>query len=248
MNDKNLVADEFLHRKRCMQISYLCKKIFLDYNSLLKMRLRILSLKISGKSVTIFIYLIGRIDLVMKTTNFKKAERGLMGNKSSEFFGLYPSIHGRLYSYILVMVHNRTVADDLLQETATILWEKFDQFQEGTNFSAWAFSIARNKIFEYLRENQKTKKLFSTDFYERLSHLAEESSNECSARIDALEECLKKLKNSDQKLIKLRYKDNVSIKDISLKTGKSISTLYQHISIILGLLRICISRSLTSQE
>ena len=170
-----------------------------------------------------------------------------MDNKSSEFFSLYPSIQGRLYAYIMVMVHDSTVADDLLQETAATMWEKFDQFQEGTNFSAWAFCIAKNKIFEYFRNNQKTKKLFRGDFYERLSHLAEDSPNDYLARIDALDGCLKKLGKSDQKLISLRYKNNISIKELSMKVGKSVSTLYLHISKVLSLLHVCISTTLASQ-
>ncbi len=171
-----------------------------------------------------------------------------MHNKDLNFFGLYNSIHGRLYSYIMMMVHNRTVSEDLLQETAAIMWEKFDEFQEGTNFSAWAFTIARNKIFEYLRDNQKTKKLFKNEFYDTLSHIAEDSSNDYLSRINALDDCLKKLDRSDQKLIRLRYKNNVSIKELSLKTGKSISALYLHVSRIMGLLRICISTTLACEQ
>lgn len=171
-----------------------------------------------------------------------------MDNKSTKFFGLYNSIHGRLLSYIMTMVHNQTASEDLLQETAAIMWENFDQFQEGTNFAAWAIAIARNKTLEYLRENQKTKKLFQSEFYEKLSYVAEESADDHSVRIKALDNCIKKLSDNNHKLISLRYKHNVPIKNISLKTGRPISTLYLHISQILGLLRICISKFLAEQD
>jgi len=171
-----------------------------------------------------------------------------MDSKSSKFFSLYTNVQGRLFSYIMIMVHNRTVADDLLQETAAIMWENFDRFQEGTNFNAWAICIARNKTLEFLRDNKKTKKLFHDAFYEKLSEIAEASTNDFSRRVKALEDCIKKLSNVDQKLLRLRYKHNVSIKEISLKTGSPHSTLYYSISRIYGLLRICISRSLAKQE
>ena len=171
-----------------------------------------------------------------------------MDNKSTIFFGLYNSIHGRLLSYIMMMIHNQAASEDLLQETAAIMWENFDQFQEGTNFAAWAISIARNKTLEYLRENQKTKKLFKNEFYEKLSHIAEDSADDHSVRVKALDNCIRKLSDNNHKLISLRYKHNVPIKDIALETGKPISTLYLHISQILGLLRICISKFLAEQE
>lgn len=171
-----------------------------------------------------------------------------MDKKSSKFFSLYTSVHGRLLSYIMMMVHNQAASEDLLQETATIMWENFEQFQENTNFTAWAISIARNKTLEYLRDNRKTKKLFKSEFYEKLSHVAENSTSDYSLRVDVLEGCINKLNENDQKIIKLRYKHNVSVKDISLKIGSPMSTMYFHISKILGLLRICISKSLAKQE
>lgn len=171
-----------------------------------------------------------------------------MDNKSNLFFSLYSSVHGRLLAYITMMVHNPAVAEDLLQETSVIMWEKFDAFEEGTNFAAWAVAIARNKTLEYLRENRKTKKLFRCEFYEAVSHVAEEATADYSQRIKLLEHCFEKLKPGDRQLITLRYKNNIPIKEISLQIGKPISTLYLHLSKVLGLLRMCISQSLAKQE
>lgn len=170
-----------------------------------------------------------------------------MDNRSSKFFSLYTGVHGRLFSYLMMMVHNYSVSEDLLQETATIMWENFEQFQEGTNFTAWAICIARNKALEYLRKNKKTKKLFKSTFYEKLSVVAENSTEDFPGRVKALDDCMKKLSKDDQKLLRLRYKDSVPIKEISLKTGRALSTLYLHFSKVFNLLRICISRSLAKQ-
>ncbi len=172
----------------------------------------------------------------------------IMDKKSSKFFRLYTNIHGRLLSYIMMMVHNQAAAEDLLQETVTIMWENFDKFEEGTNFAAWAISIARNKSLEYLKENRKTKKIFSDSIYEKLSYVAETSSNDFNKRVSILDQCLKKLNKNDQDIINLRYKHNVPVKHISLQIGRPVSTVYQHISGILGLLRVCVSKTLAKQE
>lgn len=171
-----------------------------------------------------------------------------MNEKSAKFFSLYTSIHGRLYSYIMMMVHNQAVAEDLLQETAVIMWENFETFQEGTNFGAWAVRIARNKTLEFLRENKNTKKLFRDEFYNRVSAVAEDSTQNFSQRMKALDECMKKLSKPDQNILRLRYKNNVPIKNISVRTGWPVSTLYHRLSRIYGVLRSCISRTLAQQE
>ena len=171
-----------------------------------------------------------------------------MKNKNEKFFSLYTGINGLLYSYILVIVHNHSAAEDLLQETASVLWEKFDEYEEGTNFSAWAICIAKNKCLQFLRANKKTKELFKVDFYEQIANVAERSSHDYSRRLKALDECMQKLSKNSQKLLRLRYKKNLPVKEISLRTGWSVNQLYYQSSQIFDLLRICVSKSLAFQD
>ena len=67
--------------------------------------------------------------------------RHLMGNEH------------RIYGFILSLVHNWSDADDLLQDVTAIMWRKFDLYEPGTNFCAWALKIAR---FEVLNFRKKT--------------------------------------------------------------------------------------------
>src|SRR2546430_12593207 len=48
----------------------------------------------------------------------------------------------QIFSYIYVLVPNRSDAEDLLQETSLVICEKFHEFREGTDFVAWACQIA----------------------------------------------------------------------------------------------------------
>lgn len=177
----------------------------------------------------------------------RRFERVNMDKKSANFFRLYTSIQNRLHSIILVIVHNQVVAEDLLQETAATLWEKFDQFEEGTNFSAWAIRIAKNKCFEYLRRNEKTKKLFRNEFYTQAADWAVEATQDLSAHLKALDSCCEKLDAKRRSLLKLRYAENVSIKDLAVQFGQPVSTLYNHIAQALDWLRFCMKKTLSSQ-
>lgn len=168
--------------------------------------------------------------------------------KSTEFFSLYNNIQGRLYTYLMMIVHNGSVADDLLQETAAVMWEKFDQFHQGTNFSAWAICIARNMAFEFLRKNKKTKMLLGDDFYDQVSTVAEKASNDFYNRKDALDQCFQKLGSREQKLLRLRYQKDMPVKEISQITGQSASTVYKNMVKIFNLLKVCIQRTLTFME
>lgn len=167
-------------------------------------------------------------------------------DKSTRFFRLYTGVQPRLYSFLLMMIHNSSDAEELMQETASIMWEQFDRYQEGTNFAAWAITIARIKAFTHLRANKKAL-LFQKDVYQRISVQAEITSSDASERVNALKSCLDKLDKSNSSLLSMRYKRNLSIAEMSKITGKSINVIYKTLSRVLGNLRECIRRTVNGQ-
>jgi RNA polymerase sigma-70 factor (ECF subfamily) len=62
---------------------------------------------------------------------------------SFDFASLITSSQQRLYAYIRSLLDNSASAWDVLQETNVVLWKKQAEFQMGTNFDAWAFTVAR---------------------------------------------------------------------------------------------------------
>ena len=118
--------------------------------------------------------------------------------KKKKFFELYNKVQISLYCYLIAVVRNSSDADDLLQDTAIVLWDKFEQFQEGTNFKAWAFKIATNKARDYMRKNSNQKFFLCDDFYESVSQQAQNEVNNTVERYEALQFCIKKLpKNAE---------------------------------------------------
>ena len=147
-----------------------------------------------------------------------------------------------------MIVHNPHDAEELLQDTASILWEQFDRYQEGTSFGAWAITVAKIKAFEYLRENKKKRLLLKNETYKRISELAEPTSTDTADHIEAIRDCLEKLDNSCRSLLSMRYKKNLQIKEISKITHKSPGVLYKTLSRVLDNLRDCIKRTMKQQE
>jgi len=61
----------------------------------------------------------------------------------------------RLRAYAIVLTNDRTLAEDLLQETAMRALSARTQFTMGTNFSAWLFCILRNQFLSWARKNHR---------------------------------------------------------------------------------------------
>ena len=58
-----------------------------------------------------------------------------------EFTRLLLENQKRIWGLVLSLVPRGSDADDVMQETCAVLWRKFDQFEAGTNFGAWALRI-----------------------------------------------------------------------------------------------------------
>jgi RNA polymerase sigma-70 factor (ECF subfamily) len=56
-----------------------------------------------------------------------------------------------LRAFAVLLTHDRTFADDLVQEAAVRALAHADQFQPGTNFKAWITTILRNSYFNVVR-------------------------------------------------------------------------------------------------
>lgn len=50
---------------------------------------------------------------------------------------------------LLPSVHD---AEEVLQETSIVLWNKWDQYDPERDFVKWACGIARYEVFRYLRK------------------------------------------------------------------------------------------------
>ena len=46
--------------------------------------------------------------------------------------------HTQLFGYLYRAVHDINDAEDLYEETITVLWKKFGEYREGTSFFSWA--------------------------------------------------------------------------------------------------------------
>lgn len=164
-------------------------------------------------------------------------------SKHSLFLSLFSKSQTRLYSFILMVVHSDSDADEIFQEVSSLLWEQFDKFQEGSNFGAWAVSIAKFKVLEYLRQNKKNRTLFKPDIYQELSSLAEPESAGIDHRLKAFKNCLQKLDRTCRALLSLRYQKNLSMKEIAQQKGVTVGSMYRKISKVLSSLRKCVERT-----
>ena len=168
--------------------------------------------------------------------------------RNARFLHLFMKNQKSIYAFILAMICNCPDADDIMQETVTLMWDRFDEFDSGTNFGAWGTKIARFKVLNYYRNKKKQAGQFSEAMLETIAGCALDKLGETENRLAALQRCINKLSNRDRDLIKARYEQNLAIKDIAVRVKRPIGGIYKAMARIHDALHRCIRINLTASE
>jgi RNA polymerase sigma-70 factor (ECF subfamily) len=154
----------------------------------------------------------------------------------------------RIYGYIYALIPNPSEAEDLFQDTVTIMWEKYESYLPGSDFGAWGIGIAYNLVRNYRRKMAKSRLQFSEDVEQLIECEAQKATSNLDDKLNALNRCLSKLTREDKKALKLKYEYNWTAQDIAGKIGCSVKAVYSKLARANDFLLRCVKRSLTQQN
>ncbi len=169
-------------------------------------------------------------------------------SKVNEFLRLIMANQKPIYALILGMIPNRDDADDIFQETVLVMWSKFDSFEPGTSFTAWGIKIAKYKIFQAHRRNVRNNLRFSEAAFQSLQDKSDHFVRNIERRMQALRKCIRKLSKKDYDLVRMRYENELTIKTIAERLGRSVQSIYKRMARINDSLIRCIRRTLAMEE
>jgi len=149
--------------------------------------------------------------------------------------------HG-LLAYLYGVLPDAHVAEDLFQEVCVVAVQKAAEFQDGTNFVAWARTIARNKLREHLRKRSGVT--VDDAFFDGLESAFDGVPNP-DARKDALRRCLDGIQDRARQMLVWRYEEGLTAAAIADRTGASRASVNSLLQRVREILRECVERRLT---
>lgn len=153
----------------------------------------------------------------------------------------------RIYGFIYTLVQDYAATDDILQETTTVLWRKFESFEPGTDFGAWALRVARYSVLEWRKKQQKLPLPIDDELLLDLAGMAGEiQSHDTSSRQESLEDCLMSLNQRDRDLLEQRYTREESVVAIAKDSGRTRDAVYKILARIHRDLGLCIEQKLNT--
>lgn len=152
---------------------------------------------------------------------------------SNEAFDMLLKRHqDKIFNYILRIVKNEDIANDIFQDTfvKVILTIRQGRYTENGKFPAWISRIAHNLIIDYYRQD-KFDNMLSTNMEEvDVLNKKELCEGTIEDRIindqikDDVKLLITHLPDLQREVLTMRYYKNLSFKEIAEKTGVSINT------------------------
>ena len=163
-------------------------------------------------------------------------EQASKGNRLA-FDRLIDRFQGDIYRMIYYRVRARMDAEDLTQDVFIRAYRSIFRLREPDRFRSWLFTIAVNRVNDYLR-NKRVRSIFKssderTDFYPEASNPQEQpEALEQVLKEDfwrQIEQIAKKLSKMEREVFMLRFLDGLSIYEIAQVLKKSESTVKTHL-------------------
>ena len=159
----------------------------------------------------------------------------------------------KLFNYILQIVRDRDLADDIFQETfvKVIITIRQGRYRDFGKFSAWLSRIARNLAIDSFRAEKSEAEISAdTSDYDILNRreLSEDTIEDAiiDLQIESdVRSLIDELPESQKEVLTMRYYKDMSFKEIAEQTGVSINTSLGRMRYaILNLRRIAKERSI----
>ena len=163
-------------------------------------------------------------------------------DKSELFIMLLSEHEVALRRYVFVMLPNANDAEDILQESKLVMWRHFSQFEDNSNFKAWARKIIFNRILAFRKKKGKESNrfIFSDQFYEVIDNNIDKNEEIRDSQNSMLIKCINKLPVHHKEMIYLRYNKGKEIEDVAQEVKKSVAASYKIIARVREILRDCV--------
>lgn len=167
--------------------------------------------------------------------------------------------HAGLRAFIRSIGVDALWVDDLAQEAFIIAYQRMGEFDAERDFGAWVRGIARNLVINERRKSARRKRIVAdnlTDVLVASSSAAEDIEGDAEAalgmgdrakaKMTALRECLQRLPEKSQAMIKARYEENASAPDIAEQLDMKSAAVRKSLERIRSALRKCMEERLVA--
>jgi RNA polymerase sigma-70 factor (ECF subfamily) len=149
--------------------------------------------------------------------------------------------------FVRSFVRDSAEAEDVLQEVAVVIVDRYSSYDSTQPFIGWALGIARRVVWTHLRKKYRDRDLILHDAITHVSGAFEKFEPQVQDMKDALAHCVEKVSGEGRRALLLRYEEGLELKQIACRLGKSVSAAGVLLHRVRCALRECIDRRLRAE-
>jgi RNA polymerase sigma-70 factor (ECF subfamily) len=179
--------------------------------------------------------------------NAKSEQPASNSRTQQEFLRVFLANEREIFRYVAALVPPTADAQEIVQQTAVVLWEKFDQYDASRPFAPWACRFALNIARQWMARRQRWKALLDGGIAQELAMRREQLRQEFDTRLVHLEHCLQKLPEKQRSLVDGYYFKQADVETLAGQARRTVDAVYKALQRIRQQLRDCMERSLREE-
>ncbi len=168
--------------------------------------------------------------------------------KREEFTHHWLEAEPSVSAYVFASIAGFHDAEDVVQRIAQELARRFDEYDSGRPFVGWALWIAKSRVMDFYRAQNRTRIVFSHELLSQLADTIVRQADGRSRRREALEACLDELPPRSRRLLELRYVEERSTAEMARETSSTSGSVRVLLSRVRTALASCIEQRLAMEN
>ncbi|QGJ70449.1 RNA polymerase sigma factor [Planctomycetales bacterium 10988] len=149
---------------------------------------------------------------------------------AQELFEILVRDHAEMLTlYLRSLIRDPGTVDDLFQETMLVAWRRLDDFDRNRSFGPWLRGIAGKLVLAHRRKYATSKAITCEEevlqhLEGRMQQVQKQAGDTLPEKLAGLEYCLQALPEKYGKVVKLRYREELSIGSLAERLELTVET------------------------
>ena len=157
--------------------------------------------------------------------------KNYLNGDNASFETLLTRHKSRVFAFIMSKIKNRDLSEDIFQDTFIKVINSLQKgkYNEEGKFLPWMMRISHNLVIDHFRKEAKMRKVRPTAEFDIFDVLDDGNKNQEEVMMQTqvhadLKVLIEQLPEDQKEVLKMRYFEDLSFKQISDLTGTSINT------------------------